>query len=111
MAGRCVTWLTRPARTAVDRILHGLGHWARYQALVAEVPSHDVGHRSHMAERETGTGTSLNGSLDVRLKYGYLQVNMDDWTIGGSMGWTKDAGFLIDLTIGPLHFWARTRRW
>lgn len=40
-----------------------------------------------------------------------FQVNMDDWTIGGSMGWTKDAGFLIDLTIGPLHFWARTRRW
>jgi hypothetical protein len=34
--------------------------------------------------RETGTGTSLNGSLDVRLKYGYLQVNMDDWLPRGT---------------------------
>jgi hypothetical protein len=40
-----------------------------------------------------------------------FQCNMDDWTIGGSIGWTKDAGFLLDLTVGPLHFWARTRRW
>ena len=34
--------------------------------------------------RETGTGTSLTGSLDVRLKYGYLQVNMDDWLPRGT---------------------------
>ena len=33
---------------------------------------------------ESGTGTSLNGSLDVRLKYGYLQVNMDDWLPRGT---------------------------
>lgn len=30
--------------------------------------------------RETGTGSSLNGSLTVRLKYGYAQFNLDDWT-------------------------------
>lgn len=40
-----------------------------------------------------------------------LQVNKDDWTLGWSIGWTKDAGFLLDLTVGPLHFWARTRKW
>jgi len=34
--------------------------------------------------RETGSGTSLNGSLDVRLKYTYLQVNLDDWMWRGS---------------------------
>lgn len=30
--------------------------------------------------RESGTGSSLNGSLTVRLKYGYAQFNLDDWT-------------------------------
>jgi hypothetical protein len=34
--------------------------------------------------RETGTGSSLNGSLDFRLKYGYGQLNLDDWTTHGS---------------------------
>ncbi len=30
--------------------------------------------------RETGTGSTLNGSLTFRLKYGYAQINLDDWT-------------------------------
>jgi hypothetical protein len=34
--------------------------------------------------RETGTGSSLNGSLTVRLKYGFAQLNLDDWTTKGS---------------------------
>ncbi len=34
--------------------------------------------------RETGAGSSLNGSLTVRLKYGYAQFNMDDWLPKGS---------------------------
>jgi hypothetical protein len=34
--------------------------------------------------RETGTGSSSTGSLDVRLKYGYLQVNLDDWMARGT---------------------------
>src|SRR5688500_1381155 len=29
--------------------------------------------------RETGTGSSLNGGLTVRLKYAYAQFNLDDW--------------------------------
>jgi hypothetical protein len=34
--------------------------------------------------RETGTGSSLNGSLTYRLKYAYGQYNLDDWTTKGS---------------------------
>jgi hypothetical protein len=34
--------------------------------------------------RETGTGSSLNGSLTFRLKYGYAQFNLDDWMPKGS---------------------------
>jgi hypothetical protein len=34
--------------------------------------------------RETGTGTSLNGSLVFRVKYAYAQLNLDDWMEKGS---------------------------
>ncbi len=34
--------------------------------------------------RETGTGSSLNGSYTFRLKYAYAQVNLDDWLPRGS---------------------------
>jgi len=34
--------------------------------------------------RETGTGSSLNGSMTYRLKYGYAQVNLDDWMWRGT---------------------------
>jgi len=34
--------------------------------------------------RESGTGSSLNGSLTFRLKYAYGQLNLDDWTTKGS---------------------------
>src|SRR5256885_1221730 len=34
--------------------------------------------------RETGSGSSLNGSLTFRLKYAYAQLNLDDWTTHGS---------------------------
>src|SRR5213593_1891761 len=30
--------------------------------------------------RETGTGSTLNGSLTYRIKYAYAQFNLDDWT-------------------------------
>jgi hypothetical protein len=29
--------------------------------------------------RESGTGSSLNGSLTFRIKYAYAQLNLDDW--------------------------------
>ena len=34
--------------------------------------------------RETGAGSSNNGSLTYRLKYAYAQFNMDDWMTRGS---------------------------
>src|SRR5687768_1235265 len=34
--------------------------------------------------RETGAGSSLNGSYVLRLKYAYGQVNLDDWMNRGS---------------------------
>lgn len=34
--------------------------------------------------RETGTGSSLNGSLTFRLKYTFAQINLDDWLPKGS---------------------------
>ena len=34
--------------------------------------------------RETGTGSSLNGSYTFRLKYAYGQFNLDDWMTRGS---------------------------
>lgn len=34
--------------------------------------------------RETGAGSSLNGSQTFRLKYAFAQFNLDDWTTAGS---------------------------
>lgn len=34
--------------------------------------------------RETGSGSSLRGSLDFRLKYAYAQFNLDEWLPAGS---------------------------
>ena len=34
--------------------------------------------------RESGSGSSLNGSLTFRLKFAYGQLNLDDWTTKGS---------------------------
>lgn len=40
--------------------------------------------------RETGTGSSLNGSYTFRLKYAYAQFNLDDWTNAGRTGtWVR----------------------
>lgn len=34
--------------------------------------------------RETGSGSSLNGSLEFRMKYAYAQLNLDDWAWRGT---------------------------
>ena len=34
--------------------------------------------------RESGSGSSLNGSLTFRIKYGYAQFNLDDWLWRGT---------------------------
>ena len=36
--------------------------------------------------RETGTGSSLNGSYTFRLKYAYAQFNLDDWMTARLVG-------------------------
>ncbi len=51
-----------------------------------------TGNVSHMVAfritpdvaRETGTGSSLNGSYTFRIKYAFAQVNLDDWMRNGS---------------------------
>jgi hypothetical protein len=52
--------------------------------------------------RESGTGSSLNGSLTYRLKYAYAQFNLDDWMARGSyarfgMQQTPWIGFIDDI--------------
>jgi hypothetical protein len=37
--------------------------------------------------RETGLGSTLNGSLVFRIKYAFAQINLDDWMTAGS--WTR----------------------
>ncbi len=39
--------------------------------------------------RETGTGSSLNGSLTFRLKYAFVQVNLDDWFKYSTGNWVR----------------------
>ena len=34
--------------------------------------------------RETGSGSSIAGSMTLRLKYGYVQMNLDDWLWRGT---------------------------
>ncbi len=47
--------------------------------------SHVIGFRvTGDVSRETATGSSLNGSLMFRLKYGFMSVALDDWLWKGS---------------------------
>lgn len=55
--------------------------------------------------RETGSGSSLNGSQTFRLKYGYAQLNLDDWTTKGS--WVRlgvQQTPLLDYTEGIYRY-------
>ena len=57
--------------------------------------------------RETGTGSSLNGSYTFRLKYAYAQLNLDDWMtrrLVGALRHAADAvGRLLETRL-PLPF-------
>jgi hypothetical protein len=47
--------------------------------------SHNISFRiTPDITRESGSGSSLNGSYDVRLKYGFAQFNLGDWMTAGS---------------------------
>jgi len=55
--------------------------------------------------RETGSGSSLNGSYTVRLKYGFMQINLDDWMTKGS--WVRiglQQTPFIDFTEGVYRY-------
>jgi len=55
--------------------------------------------------RETGTGSSLNGSYTFRLKYAYGQLNLDDWTNKGS--WLRFGAHqtpFVDYTEGIYRY-------
>jgi Phosphate-selective porin O and P len=56
---------------AYINVTGNLNHWINYRI------TPDI-------TRETGTGSSLNGSLTFRLKYAFAQFNLDDWTTHGS---------------------------
>ena len=53
--------------------------------------SHNIAFRiTPDITRETGTGSSLNGSYIFRLKYAYAQFNLDDWLNAGRTGsWVR----------------------
>src|ERR1043165_117755 len=47
--------------------------------------SHAIGFRvTPDIARETNLASSLSGSLELRIKYAYLQANLDDWMTKGS---------------------------
>lgn len=53
--------------------------------------SHNIAFRiTPDITRETGAGSSLNGSYTFRLKYAYMQFNLDDWLNRGRTGsWAR----------------------
>jgi Phosphate-selective porin O and P len=58
---------------------------ARAYINITGTVSHVVSFRiTPDVKRETGSGSSLNGSLNFRLKYAYAQFNMDDWMPAGT---------------------------
>jgi hypothetical protein len=55
--------------------------------------------------RESGTGSSLNGSQNFRLKYAFAQFNLDDWMTHGS--WARfgvQQTPLVDYTEGIYRY-------
>lgn len=52
--------------------------------------SHNVAFRiTPDVSRESGTGSSLSGSYTFRMKYGYAQFNLDDWTGNWKQTWVR----------------------
>ena len=55
--------------------------------------------------RETGSGSSIAGSQEFRIKYAYAQLNLDDWTTHGSWlrGGVQQTPF-VDYTEGIYRY-------
>ncbi|MEZ5316579.1 MAG: porin [Vicinamibacterales bacterium] len=81
------TYTREPKSTDADgnRISPNAFNVARAYLNITGTLSHVVSFRiTPDAKRETGIGSSLNGSLTFRLKYAYAQFNMDDWMPAGT---------------------------
>ena len=68
---------TRSISNAVQRRPRVHQRHRQHQPLIAFRITPDI-------TRETGAGSSLNGSYTFRLKYAYVQFNLDDWMTRGS---------------------------
>ncbi|RPJ79388.1 MAG: hypothetical protein EHM13_13465 [Acidobacteria bacterium] len=81
------TFQQKPSATDADgnSIKSSAFNVARSYINVSGNISHLVSYRiTPDITRESGTGSSLNGSLTFRLKYAYAQVNLDDWLPKGT---------------------------
>lgn len=81
------TYTTSPEITDADgNIVHASAfNVGRSYINVTGNVSHIVAFRlTPDIARETGAGTSLNGSLTFRVKYAFAQVNLDDWLPPGA---------------------------
>jgi hypothetical protein len=81
------TWIDSPTTTDVDgNVIHpSQFNISRAYINVTGNLNHRIAFRiTPDITRETGSGSSLNGSLTFRLKYAYAQLNLDDWTTHGS---------------------------
>jgi hypothetical protein len=81
------TFTKQPKSTDADGNLFSpsVFNVARSYINVTGTVSHLVAFRfTPDVSRETGAGSSLNGSLTFRVKYAFMQVNLDDWMPKGS---------------------------
>jgi hypothetical protein len=86
------TYTDAPTATDADgNIIHSNAfNVARSYINVTGNISHVVAFRiTPDVTRETGTGSSLNGSLTFRLKYAFVQVNLDDWFKYSTGNWVR----------------------
>jgi hypothetical protein len=81
------TWQQQPKVTDADKNNVSLNSFqiGRSYINVTGQISHIIAFRiTPDITRETGTGSSLNGSYTFRLKYAFAQFNLDDWMTHGS---------------------------
>ena len=81
------TYTTSPTATDTDGNTYHPSQFnvARSYLNITGNISHIVGFRfTPDIVRESGTGSTLNGSLTFRVKYAYAQMNLDDWMEKGS---------------------------
>lgn len=81
------TYVDSPSATDADGNVVNLSQFnvARAYINVTGNLNHRIAYRiTPDVVRESGSGSSLSGSLTFRVKYAYAQFNLDDWTTKGS---------------------------